>query len=84
MTNYHGNEILIVDEKEIEKVANYIYLGQLIHMYREWKDEIDRRIKAEWFAFSKFKDMLTNKKTPMRLKAKVFNQSILMDQRRGL
>ena len=39
---------------EVEKVDEYVYLGQLVTMKNDKSDEIKRRIIAGWVAFNKY------------------------------
>ena len=61
---------------EIERVHEYVYLGQLVTMTNDTSEEIKRRIAAGWSAFSKYRDLLVSK-LPMCLKRKLYNQCIL-------
>ena len=64
-----------VGTQEVEKVDNYVYLGQLITMENDKSDEIKRRIAAGWGAFGQYRDILKSK-MPLSLKKKVYNQCI--------
>ena len=68
---------IIINDIEIEEVTEYIYLGQQIQSnnlsYGEWA----RRRKAAWIAFSQNKEVLTDEKLPMNIRANIFNASVL-------
>ena len=51
----------------IEKVEEYVYLGQLVTIQNDKTDEIKRRIVAGWIAFNKNRDLMKSK-MPMCLK----------------
>ena len=52
MYNEYANIIPVhVGTQEVEKVNDYVYLGQLITMKNDKSDEIKRRIAAGWGAF---------------------------------
>ena len=67
---------ITIDAEELERVNEYIYLGQLITPGKGNEPEIRRRITIGWKAFAKYKDIL-NSKTPMSLKRKVYDSCIL-------
>ena len=60
---------------EVEKVDEYVYLGQLVTMKSDKTDEIKRRITAGWGAFSKYRYIMKSR-MPMCLKKKIYNQCI--------
>ena len=61
---------------KIEKVDQYIYLGQTIVMEDRTANDVQLRIKAGWSVFGRYKDIFQDKEIPMCLKRKVFNQCI--------
>ena len=69
-------EPITIDNEQLEKVNEYIYLGQLITPGNGNEPEIRRRMKIGWKAFAKYKDIL-NSKIPMCLKRKVYDSCIL-------
>lgn len=77
MFNKFSREIEVkVNNIKIEKVNQYVYLGQLVTMQNDKSDEIKRRIIAGWTAFNKNRDIMKSK-VPMCLKRKVYNQCVL-------
>jgi Reverse transcriptase (RNA-dependent DNA polymerase) len=68
--------VVRLNTTEIEKVEEYVYLGQLVMMQNDKTDEIKRRIVAGWIAFNKNRDIMQSK-VPMCLKRKVYNQCVL-------
>ena len=77
MTNFNTNKKIIVENTEIEKVAEYRYLGQNIEMKDKTLKEVQKRIRAGWSAFGKYKFIFTNKEMPISLKRKTFNACII-------
>ena len=76
MYNDYTNIIPVhVGTQEVEKVNDYVYLGQLVTMKNDKSDEIKRRIAAGWGAFGQYRDILKSK-MPLSLKRKVYNQCI--------
>jgi len=49
----HISPKIYVDKEELETVAHYIYLGQMIHMQGSQENEIERRITMAWSKFGK-------------------------------
>ena len=41
-------QLVMVGNTEIEKVDQYVYLGQLINMTHNHMDEVKRRTRAGW------------------------------------
>ena len=77
MTNYETTQQLEVENKVIERVTQYKYLGQTIQTENRMPNEIDQRIRAGWSSFGKNKEILQDRDIPMCLKRKVFNQCII-------
>ena len=76
MYNDYTNIIPVhVGTQEVEKVNDYVYLGQLVTMKNDKSDEIKRRIAAGWGAFGQYREILKSK-IPLSLKRKVYNQCI--------
>ena len=73
-----SDEILEIENQQIEKVEHYIYLGQRISLHDSSKEnEIKRRITLGWQAFGRANSVFQNKKIPIILKRKVYDQCIL-------
>ena len=69
--------IVKIQDKEIEEVDNYIYLGQRISLLdKNMQKEISRRIQCGWKVFNDNKFLLKSE-IPITLKRKLFNQCIL-------
>ena len=67
-----------IENQRIEKVEHYIYLGQRISLQDSSKEnEIKRRITLGWQAFGRANLVFKNKKLPIILKRKVYDQCIL-------
>ena len=72
------DEILEIENQQIEEVDHYIYLGQRISLHDSSKEnEIKRRITLGWQAFGRANSVFKNKKIPIILKRKVYDQCIL-------
>jgi len=63
--------------RDIKVVDQFVYLGRLLSIPMNLKAEINRRIRAGWLVFSKFKKFLTAPRVPMKWKRKLFNLCIL-------
>ncbi len=63
-------------KKTLERVDEYIYLGQTVSTNPVFNREIKRRIGMGWTAFRKHGDIV-NSNLPLSLKRKVCNQCIL-------
>ena len=78
MLNQHTRkEAVTVNGQTIEEVEKYVYLGKTLTKDGNVMTEIKRRITLGWAAFSNFKDIINNRKTPMKIKRKIFNEFIL-------
>lgn len=61
----------------VERVEEYVYLGQIIRLGRDsYAREIERRVQLAWAAFGKLRDVFASK-IPQSLKTRVFNQCVL-------
>ena len=74
--NYIPNHVIKVDDVMIERVQEYIYLGQKISANPNLENEIKRRIGMGWSAFGKQSSVMKSN-LPIALKRKVYNQCIL-------
>ena len=77
MTNFQSDEVIVVENEVIEKVDRYKYLGQTVMMEDHTREEVTIRIKAGWSCFGRFKDILCDKKLPMTLRRRMYNQCVL-------
>ena len=77
MTNFNTNKKILVENTEIEKVDEYKYLGQNIEMRDKTAKEVQKRIRAAWSVFGKYKYIFANKEIPISLKRKTFNSCII-------
>lgn len=72
------NTSIAINGKELENVEEYVYLGQLTTLGKANKDvEIERRRRLGWAAFGKLAKILKNRRIPLHLRVKVFDQCIL-------
>lgn len=77
MTNLVPSGNILVDDKVIEMVDKYTYLGHEIRISRDNQTcELSRRTNLAWAAFGKLRDVLKGD-LPICLKRKVFNQCVL-------
>ena len=78
LCNKHVNkDDEIVDEKQIEQVKKYVYLGQTVTKDHDQVQEMKRRIGEGWSAFCKLANTMRDKNVPIRLKSKACNDCIL-------
>ena len=77
MTNFNTNKKILVENTEIEKVDEYKYLGQNIEMRDKTAKEVQKRIRAAWSVFGKYKYILANKELPISLKRKTLSSCII-------
>ena len=62
---------------KLEKVDEYVYLGQTVSMAKNRQDkEIERRTRLGWVAFGKLSDVFKGN-IPMNLKRRTFEQCVL-------
>ena len=74
----NADQSLEVENQQIEEVQHYIYLGQQISLHDSSKEnEIKRRITLGWQAFGRASSVFKNKKIPIILKRKVYDQCVL-------
>lgn len=66
-----------INNVAIETVDAFIYLGHNIIANNDMKNEVKRSIQRIWAAIDKLKNLLEERKIPMCLKRKVFNQCVL-------
>ena len=71
------NTTIKIENEKLNKVDHYIYLGQQISMNPSKEEEIKRRITLGWQAFGRASSTFKNKKIPLVLKRRVYNQCIL-------
>ena len=77
MCNKHViKDDVIVDEKKIEEVNRYVYLGKMIIRVHDQVQVLKRRIGQGWSASGKLDNILRDKNVKMRLKRKAFNECI--------
>ncbi|XP_030766839.1 uncharacterized protein LOC115890677 [Sitophilus oryzae] len=78
ITNTDENITTRINQEKIERVEEYIYLGQMIKLKKENQTaEIKRRVRLAWAAFGKLSYILKNKRYPQYLKTKVYNPCVL-------
>ena len=75
-TSATTNTPITLDSSQLESVEEYIYLGQTIRADKNMDNEISRRIRNSWIAFSKYKEVL-NGPSPLWIKREIFNSVIL-------
>jgi hypothetical protein len=71
-------ENITIDNINVEKVEQYIYLGHAIKNEKENQTlEIKRRTQLSWAAFGKLSFILKDRKIPIHLKRKTYDTCIL-------
>ncbi|CAF2142901.1 unnamed protein product [Rotaria magnacalcarata] len=78
MINDHAkdNTKITLNNREIEKINSFVYLGQTIGTSRNMEPEINRRIAQGWRQFGKL-NKIFKANIPLCLKKKAFGQCIL-------
>jgi hypothetical protein len=77
MTNYETTQQIRMEDKAIEKVTQYKYLGQTIQTENQMLNEINIRLRAGWSCFGRHREILQDRNIPISLKRKVFKQCII-------
>ena len=77
MTNFKSDETIVIENDVIEKVDRYKYLGQTVMMENQTREEVMIRIKAGWSCFGRLKDILCDRKLPMSLRRRMFDQCVI-------
>jgi hypothetical protein len=77
MTNFDTNETLEIENDMIEKVDSYKYLGKTVKMKDNTREEVLLRTKAGWSCFGRYRDILCDKKIPLSLRSRMYNQCVL-------
>lgn len=72
---YAPEQAITVNGSVVERVEEYVYLGQLVTTDNDKTAEIKRRIAAGWGAFGKYRDIMKSKMA-MCLKRKIYNQCV--------
>ncbi len=72
--NQLAGQQIIIGNETVERVKEYIYLGQAISANSAQDTEI-KRISMGWTAYGKYGDIM-NSNLPLLLKRKVYNQCI--------
>ena len=68
--------VIRVDNKALEVVEEYNYLGQILKLTRDNEHEIKRRITLGWKAFGR-QSKIMKSSLPICLKRKIYNQCVL-------
>ena len=76
MTILKSDETIVIENDVIEKVDRYKYLGQTVMMENQTREEVRIRIKVRWSCFGRFKDILCDRKLPMSLRRRLFDQGV--------
>jgi hypothetical protein len=72
---YAPERAVTINGSVVERVEEYVYLGQLVTTDSDKTAEIKRRMAAGWGAFGKYRDIMKSK-MPMCLKRKIYNQCV--------
>ncbi len=73
----------MISSEILERVEEYMYLGQAVSANPAQDREIKRRIGMGWNAFGKHRDII-NSNLPLSLNRKVYNHCILPVRLRNL
>ena len=65
-----------IENTTLKKVEEYVYLGQMISSNGGLINEIKRRMKLEWVAMGKLRQIFRSRMT-LCLKRKLFNEFVL-------
>ena len=68
---------ITVNNKIIEEVDRYVYLGKTVKQDGELLPEINKRIALGWAAFGKVENIMKSRKSSMKIKRRLFNECIL-------
>ena len=68
---------LTIDNKLIEQVDTFIYLGHKLSSTNNGPVAVQHRIELGWASFSKHKLLLTSSRVPYHIKKKIYNTYIL-------
>ena len=68
---------LVLHDQPVEAVATFKYLGRLVSFIPDRQAELRSRIGAAWSAFNKHRDFFISRRTPLDLKARLFNAVVL-------
>lgn len=77
MTNSNRKPPIYINNKLIEYVNEYIYLGQIISPIDLTTKEIERRIGNAWKRYWSLKEIMKNPEMNMTIKRKLYNTCIL-------
>ena len=67
----------MVDDKEIEEVAEYFYLGHLVNRSNSSQDEINRRKRTGCVAFSRIRASLLDEGLSTKAKRDLYNTTVI-------
>ena len=68
---------VMFNNRVLERVDEYIYLGRLVNPENNLLPELARRRQSGWKAFWKLKDVLTNRRLSIETRAAIFNTHVL-------
>ena len=77
MTNFETDKEIKIENKKLEKMESYNYLGQITTTKRKSEDDIKERNRKSWSCFGKNKEIFMNRNLPLSLKRQAFNQCII-------
>lgn len=76
MTN-SNEEIIQINNRELEYVTEYTYLGQIVTFNNATRKEVQRRISAAWSKFWSLRFILTSQEYSIRMKKDILDSCIL-------
>ena len=62
-----------MDIEVLEATASTMYLGRLLSLTDPHEVELQHRIKKGWAKFAVYREELTNKNVPLKLRMRLFN-----------
>ena len=62
-----------IDIEVLEAPASTMYLGRLLSLTDPHEIELQHRIKKAWAKFAVYREELTNKSVPLKLRMRLFN-----------
>ena len=68
---------LSIYDKPIKQVTEFVYLGHKLSATNDGSTAVKHRIALGWAAFSRNKQLLTSRRVPMHVKARIYNTYIL-------
>ncbi|KAK6760972.1 hypothetical protein RB195_022154 [Necator americanus] len=75
--NYCEGGGVQLEGSQIVETSSYVYLGRSMNMENDFKEELNRRMRAAWAAFAAVKEA-TDQLTDQDLRAHLFDSTVLL------